>query len=110
MYRVFQGGSVAAYEHIAMIKTHYRIADTLDNCLNALSSGKRVPAMDRPTLRLEVHRPVESVGPEGEHQRKRSGDDTLSTHSSLEEDDDDDTTSTPNKWESIPKKEHMERS
>jgi hypothetical protein len=101
MYRVFQGGSVAAYEHIAMIRTQYRIANSLDTCLQALSAGKRVPAKERPTLRLEVHRPpVESI--QTEHQQKASGDETLSTHSSLDDDDDDDDTTSPGKWENIP--------
>lgn len=40
LYRYFQAGSVAAYEHIAMIKSHYSMADALDECLAKLSSGK----------------------------------------------------------------------
>jgi hypothetical protein len=36
MKRYFQGGSVAAYQHIAMLKLHYKIADTLDECLARL--------------------------------------------------------------------------
>ena len=36
MKNYFQGGSVAAYHHIVMIKLHYRIAYTLDECLASL--------------------------------------------------------------------------
>merc|ERR1712194_69843 len=51
MRRYFQGGSVAAYQHVAMLKLHYKIAHALDECLasleledsssNASSGGKR---------------------------------------------------------------------
>ncbi|CAB9524435.1 Patatin-like phospholipase domain-containing protein [Seminavis robusta] len=112
LYRVYQGGSITAYEHTAMIKTHYRIADTLDNCLEALRTGKRElnPSRDRPVLRIECHPPVETIPLEPARQRKGSENDTLSTHSSVH-DGDDDTTSTPSKWETIqPRKETMERS
>jgi len=34
--RYFQGGTVAAYQHIAMIRLHYRIANALDECLAEL--------------------------------------------------------------------------
>ena len=94
-----------------MIKTHYRIADTLDLCLEALATGKRVPngLRDRPVLRIPIHRPVKSVVMQ-EHRRKDSENETLSTHSSLHEVDDETTTS---KWEAIhptPKLQTMERS
>jgi len=102
MHRVFQGGSIAAYEHVAMIKTHYRIADTLDYCLEALQTGKRVRQRDRPILRLEVHRPVENVHMQSSEE-KGSENETLSTHSSLNDDDDEDVASCPSKWESIDK-------
>lgn len=36
MRRYFQGGSVAAYQHVAMLKLHYRIAHALDECLASL--------------------------------------------------------------------------
>ncbi|KAL7436719.1 hypothetical protein ACHAXH_007375 [Discostella pseudostelligera] len=36
MKRYFQGGSVAAYQHIAMLKLHYKIAHALDECLARL--------------------------------------------------------------------------
>ena len=36
MKRYFQGGSVAAYQHVAMLKLHYKIAHALDECLATL--------------------------------------------------------------------------
>ena len=32
---------MAAYEHIAMIKLHYKIADVIDACMMRLETGKR---------------------------------------------------------------------
>jgi len=40
LYRYFQGGSVAAYQHIAMVKLHYQIANALDECLDSLESDE----------------------------------------------------------------------
>ena len=36
MKRYFQGGSVAAYQHVAMLKLHYKIARVLDEGLASL--------------------------------------------------------------------------
>mmetsp|Transcript_17764 Transcript_17764/g.31298 ORF Transcript_17764/g.31298 Transcript_17764/m.31298 type:complete len:124 (-) Transcript_17764:90-461(-) len=36
MKRYFQGGSVAAYQHVAMLRLHYKIAHALDECLASL--------------------------------------------------------------------------
>ena len=36
--RCFQGGSVAAYQKIAMMKSHYSIAHALDECLATLEA------------------------------------------------------------------------
>lgn len=44
LYKYFQVGSVAAYEHIAMIKLHYSLVDVLDTCIEKLepdTSGKK---------------------------------------------------------------------
>jgi hypothetical protein len=38
--RYFQGGRVAAYEHTAMIKLHYKIADALDQCIAKLTQTR----------------------------------------------------------------------
>jgi hypothetical protein len=37
----FQAGSVAAYQHAAMIRSHYRIADAIGQCLEKLGAGER---------------------------------------------------------------------
>jgi len=95
MYRVFQSGSVAAYQNVSMIKMHYRIADTLDHCLEAFETGKREKQSDRPFLRLDIHNPMENVE---ESDDAKDSNESLSTHSSL---DDDDTS--PSNWEQLPK-------
>lgn len=33
LYRYEQAGCVAAYEHCAMVRLHYQVADALDDCL-----------------------------------------------------------------------------
>lgn len=98
-----QVGSIAAYEHIAMIKKHYKIADSLDSCLDALESGTRRDQTDRPVLWLRHHPEVE----EGDGDSGRpaseittSENETVSTDSSLNENDDDDH-AIPGKWEPI---------
>lgn len=40
LQRYFQIGAVAAYQHAAMIRSHYRIADTIDECLEKLGAGE----------------------------------------------------------------------
>eukprot|EP00980_Cylindrotheca_fusiformis_P011022 scaffold2533_cov137-Cylindrotheca_fusiformis.AAC.10 len=45
--RCMQVGSVAAYQHAAMIRSHYRIADTIDECLRKLGCDEDA----RPTRR-----------------------------------------------------------
>jgi hypothetical protein len=37
IHRYERAGSVAAYEHCAMIRLHYHIADALDDCLRRLA-------------------------------------------------------------------------
>ena len=46
----FQAGSVAAYQHAAMIRLHYRIADAIDSCLEKLGS------VDRRSSKVKVSR------------------------------------------------------
>ena len=38
LYHYLQVGSVAAYQHAAMIRCHYRIADALEECIEKLGS------------------------------------------------------------------------
>lgn len=39
LYRYLRVGSVAAYQHAAMIRCHYRIADALEECIEKLEAG-----------------------------------------------------------------------
>lgn len=48
MHRYFQAGSVSAYQHCAMIKLHYNIADALDECLERLGRGRSDTAHPHP--------------------------------------------------------------
>lgn len=110
MDRYFQIGSVAAYEHVAMIKMHYRIADALDDCLDALVAGKRQRVMDRrtndrPSFRLDVHASRESTpmklvnaGINGSRSIE-----SLSTSSNLDDEDEEGENAKEN-WEALPSK------
>ena len=40
LYHYLRVGSVAAYQHAAMIRCHYRIADALEECIERLGGGK----------------------------------------------------------------------
>lgn len=46
LYRYYQAGAVAAYEHVAMIKLHYSIANAFDECI-AILEGKELPRSQR---------------------------------------------------------------
>ena len=50
MKRYFQGGRVAAYQHVAMLKLHYKIAHALDECLASLEFDE-APDERRPRRR-----------------------------------------------------------
>jgi len=47
MRRYFQGGAVAAYQHVAMLKLHYKIAHALDECLASLEFDEAPKAPPR---------------------------------------------------------------
>lgn len=51
LQRYFQAGSVAAYEHVAMIKLHYSITDALEACLAKLENRK-FQWKERPNLKF----------------------------------------------------------
>lgn len=36
IYHYYQNGAVAAYEHLALIKLHYKLADLMDECISSL--------------------------------------------------------------------------
>jgi predicted acylesterase/phospholipase RssA len=40
IYHYYQNGSVAAYEHLALIKLHYKLADLMDECIGALENDR----------------------------------------------------------------------
>jgi len=50
---------VAAYEHISMIKLHYKMADALDECIVKLSGGK-VAMHERSTVHFKPLRSTDS--------------------------------------------------
>jgi len=54
LYKYFQIGSVAAYEHTAMIKLHYSLVDVLDECIDKLEreSGKKRRSLNKPRTRI----------------------------------------------------------
>ena len=56
LYRYFQAGAVAAYEHVSMIKLHYSMADALDECIVKLSGGKST-LQERPNVIFKPLRP-----------------------------------------------------
>ena len=62
LYRYFQAGSVAAYEHVSMIKLHYKMADALDECIVKLSSG-RAALHERPTVHFRPLKAREAIPP-----------------------------------------------
>ena len=47
MERYFQGGAVAAYQHVAFLKLHYAVANTLDECLASLECEEKTPIPPR---------------------------------------------------------------
>jgi len=84
MDHYFQRGAVAAYEHTAMIKLHYSIADALDDCVARLETGTigRTTIKRRSTFSTTEHKfsggldavPV-PAGAMGEALRVRNGSD-----------------------------------
>ena len=54
LYKYFQAGSVAAYEHTVMIKLHYSLVDVLEECIEKLEpgSGKRRRASTKPRTHI----------------------------------------------------------
>ncbi len=47
MKRYFQGGAAAAYQHVAMLKLHYAVANTIDECLASLEIDEKAPVPPR---------------------------------------------------------------
>jgi len=53
LYHYLRVGSVAAYQHAAMIRCHYRIADALEECIERLGGGKTGSGIEPKTLGQE---------------------------------------------------------
>lgn len=54
IYHYMQRGAVAAYEHVAMIRLHYRLADVLEECIGKLQGSG--PPRPRPQLKFPACR------------------------------------------------------
>lgn len=52
--RYFKAGCVAAYEHVAMIRLHYSIADVIDECVVQLQSGGTKSGIARRRSHLDL--------------------------------------------------------
>jgi hypothetical protein len=52
LYHCFQAGSVAAYEHTAMIKLHYSLVDILDDCIHRLDEKTAKKRRVRPRTQI----------------------------------------------------------
>ncbi len=50
LYHYLRVGSVAAYQHAAMIRCHYRIADALEECIEKLGGGQTGSGIEPKTL------------------------------------------------------------
>jgi len=53
MRRYFQGGAVAAYQHVAMLKLHYKIARALEQSLALLERDETPNAPTLPSLSMK---------------------------------------------------------
>lgn len=53
MRRYFQGGAVAAYQHVAMLKLHYKIARALEQSLASLERDETPSAPTLPSLSMK---------------------------------------------------------
>jgi len=92
LYDYYQRGAVAAYEHIAMIKLHYSVADALDQCIATLEGSRSNLSVTkrRRALHIERRRPVIISPPPERKSRVRyhhhNDDDDDDIHSEHEED------------------------
>ncbi|KAL3921897.1 MAG: hypothetical protein SGILL_002500 [Bacillariaceae sp.] len=56
LYHYNQAGSVAAYQHAAMVRLHYRLADALDVCIEKLELGKKEQSRSNDSFQIKVNR------------------------------------------------------
>lgn len=100
VYRYFQIGSVAAYEHLSLIQLHYKIADVMDECIERLANAdgddrarsRRWQRRRRSQVKLQVHdEPIDLVCNDSCGERSHQGSSsTDSIHEHAEEVDEDD--------------------
>lgn len=98
MKRYFQGGAVAAYQHVSFLKLHYAVANTLDECLASLECEEKTPVPPRRRhFQLMMKQKSEMFSPRGprgslsfaslEQLDKQSPDSGAATPTSTEPDD-----------------------
>jgi predicted acylesterase/phospholipase RssA len=58
IYHYYQNGSVAAYEHLAVIKLHYKLADLMDECIDALEKER---TKRKPVRRTKMNIPIDEM-------------------------------------------------
>ncbi|KAG7347069.1 patatin-like phospholipase [Nitzschia inconspicua] len=56
LYHYNQVGAVAAYQHAAMIRLHYRLADALDECIEKLEKGRKEDENLNSSFQVKVSR------------------------------------------------------
>ena len=85
MKRYFQGGAVAAYQHVAMLQLHYKIAHALDECLASLEIDEDPNPPRRRRSQLLKKKSVKAVTSGGNlhFTRLESKSDTTSQSSSV---------------------------
>jgi hypothetical protein len=62
IYHYYQNGSVAAYEHLALIKLHYKLADLMDECIGALENNRPKSTAAR---RTKMNIPIDEMRVKG---------------------------------------------
>jgi hypothetical protein len=74
LLRYYQAGSIAAYEHVAMIKLHYSISDALEDCIAKLEGNFEGQPQRRPTYTLPTTGKTTKVEPLDSLHAIRNGD------------------------------------
>lgn len=85
VFHYFQGGSVAAYEHLALIQLHYQLADVMDECIERLRDGGEEATRVSPRKR----RSHVQLSLNAEPLSRKGSASTESLHEMTEDDDED---------------------
>jgi predicted acylesterase/phospholipase RssA len=56
LYHYNHAGSIAAYQHAAMIRLHYRLADALDECIEKLEQGRKNQSRSNDSFQIKINR------------------------------------------------------